>query len=93
MPRKASLFEEAGGSALRGFLLLKQNGGNIPPNWIERATRSRRGRHKAVAKALKTGGVADITTLEDWELAYRKECFYYGIRCLMDLERKGRTQL
>lgn len=93
MAREATLFDEAGGSAVRGYILLKQGGGNIPPNWIDRATESRVNRHKTVAAALKDGGPADIVTLEEWELAYRKECFYYGIRVLFDLERKGKTKL
>jgi hypothetical protein len=46
-----------------------------------------------VAAALKTGGVAGVITLEDWELAYRKECFYHEIRALLELERRGKTKL
>lgn len=93
MAREASLFDEAAGSAVRGYILLKKGGGNIPPAWIDRARESRVGRHKAVKQALQKGGVADVATLEDWELAYRKECFYYGIRALFELERKGKTKL
>jgi hypothetical protein len=91
MAREAGLFENAQGDPLRGYILLKQNGGNIPPNWIDRARESRKRSHKSVARILKSGGVADITVLEEWDLAYRKECFYNGIRCLMELERNGRT--
>lgn len=93
MARDAALFEVAGGSPLRGYLLLKQNGSNVPASWIERAERSRRDRHVRVAAALKRGGAAAIVDVEDWELAYRKECFYRGIRILFDLERNGRTRL
>lgn len=93
MPREAGLFEEAGGSPVRGYILLKQGGGNIPPAWVDRASESRVKRHKAVKQALREGGIADIAVLEDWELAYRKECFYYGIRALFELERKGKTNL
>lgn len=93
MPREANLFEEAGGSVVRGYILMKNNGGNIPPMWIDRASASRRNRHKQVVQTLRKGSVADVTTLEDWELAYRKECFYYGIRALMELERSGTTKL
>lgn len=92
MPREASLFDEAGGSVVRGYILMKQQGGgNIPPMWIERSADSRRNRHEQVAEALQNGGIAAVTVLEDWELAYRKECFYYGIRCLLELERSGTT--
>jgi len=94
MAREATLFDEANGSPLRGYLLMKSRGSaNIPPAWIDRSQESRKNREKAVATAFKTGGVADVVTLEDWELAYRKECFYYGIRVLLDLERKGKTRL
>lgn len=93
MPREAGLFEAAGGSPLRGYLLLRQQGKNIPPNWIDRAATSRRSRQSGVAKAMKSGRPADYLTLEEWELAYRKECFYYGIRVLLDLDRTGKTKL
>lgn len=93
MPREAGLFEEAGGSPVRGYILLKQGGGNIPPAWVDRARTSRVNRHKSVKKALQEGGIAEIAVLEDWELAYRKECFYHGIRALFELERKGKTTL
>jgi hypothetical protein len=89
MPREASLFDESGGSPLRAYLLLKSQGSaNIPPSWIDRARGSRKNREVGVAKALRKGKVADIIGLEDWELAYRKECFYHGLRILLELERK-----
>jgi len=91
MPREANLFEQAGGSPLEGYLLLKANGGNIPPRWIENARASRKGRHKAVVTALQEGGWGDITVLRDWEESYRKECFYNGIRILFELERNGKS--
>jgi hypothetical protein len=93
MPREASLFDEANGSPVEGFLLLKRDGGNIPPMWIERATESRKNREKALKKALKTNSLDAIHLLRDWELAYRKECFYYGIRALLDISRNGSTDL
>lgn len=93
MAREATLFEEAGGSVVRGYVLIKQAGGNIPSSWLERASMSRTSRQKAVAHALETGGPADIAVIEDWDVAYRKECFYYGIRILLELERTGKTNL
>jgi hypothetical protein len=94
MAREATLFDEANGSPLRGYLLLKSRGsGNIPPAWIDRSRKSRKGREKAVSEAFKKGKVAGVMTLEDWELAYRKECFYHGIRALLELERNGKTRL
>jgi hypothetical protein len=94
MTREATLFDEASGSRLRRYLLLKSQGSaNIPPAWIDRSQKSRKNRERAVAAALKTGGVADVITLEDWELAYRKECFYRGIGALLELGRRGKTKL
>jgi hypothetical protein len=94
MAREASLFEDSKGSPLRAYLLLKSQGpANIPPSWIDRACESRKRREADIAKALQKGNVTDIIRLEDWELAYRKECFYCGLRALLELERKGKTKL
>jgi len=94
MPREAALFDQSGGSVLRAYLLLKSGGSaNIPPMWIERAKESRKRREGDVAKALRKGKMKDVTTVEDWELAYRKECFYRGLRTLLELERDGKSKL
>lgn len=93
MAREAELFEMAGGSPLRGYLLLRQQGGNIPPMWIDRSTESRRRRQKVIARVLQKGSVRDVPFVEDWEVAYRKECFYRGIRILFELERSGKSKL
>jgi hypothetical protein len=94
MAREANLFDESGGSPVRAYLLLKSQGSaNIPPAWIDRARASRKKREGDVAKVLKKGRVTDFVRLEDWELAYRKEVFYHGLRVLLELERKGRTKL
>lgn len=93
MPREAGLFEMAQGSCLRGYLLLRTQGGNLPPQWIERSTESRRSRQKKIAVALRKGSFRDILDVEDWEIAYRKECFYRGIRILFELERMGKSKL
>lgn len=92
MPREAKLFDEANGSVLEGYLLLRKSGANIPPNWIDRASESRRKLHKQVASILKKGDLTGLATLREWERRYEKECFYYGIRTLLELERKGRTK-
>lgn len=93
MPREADLFEAAHGDPLEGYLLLKNSGGNIPPQWIERARLSRQRRHKQVAQILKNGDWGDIAQLREWSESFRKECFYYGIRVLFELERKGKTDM
>ena len=91
MPREAVLFEKSGGSAVKAFL--RRNGGNIPPNWIDRSSASRKNRQKELGKLLYSKSIDAVPLLEDWELAYQKECFYYGLRVLLELERKGKTKL
>ena len=93
MPRQAGLFEEAGGSPVRAYIMLRRRGGNIPPKWIDRSRESRKAREKKLKAVLPDGDVDVMIDLEDWELAYRKECFYRGIRALMEIERKGKTKL
>jgi len=84
-----TLFEEAEGDVLEGFLLVKARDVNIPPSWFERTSESRRHRHEGVAAALSAGDWAGVETLRDWNDAYRKECFYYGVRVLLELDRNG----
>ena len=96
MPRSADLFEASGGSVVRAYLLLKSNpngSANIPPMWIERAKESRKRREPEVARILKNGKIKDFPELEFWELRFRKECFYHGLRVLLELERKGKSKL
>lgn len=93
MPREATLFDETNGSVVEGYLLLRQDGGNIPPAWIDRSSAARKKREKVLAQALKENSLDALSMLRDWELAYRKECFYYGIRALMELQRAGKTKL
>lgn len=92
MPRDANLYEQAGGSPLEGYFLLKAGGGNMPPRWIENAKASRQNRQQATAEALQSGDWGDIAVLRDWEESYRKECFYNGIRILFELERQGKSK-
>lgn len=75
MPREAGLFEQTNGSSLEAFLLLRQEGRNIPPAWIDRSNTSRKNREKELAKALRSKSLDAVYLLKDWELAYRKECF------------------
>lgn len=93
MPREAGLFEESGGSVVRAYHILRKNGGNIPPNWINRSSESRIKRQKDLGQLLHSNSLDAVTNLEDWELAYMKECFYYGLRVLLELERTGKTKL
>ncbi len=92
MTRKARLFEEVKGSVLEGYLLLRESGANIPPTWITRASESRRNLHKEVALVLRKGELNGLSKLRQWEERYNKECFYRGIRALLELQRKGKTE-
>ncbi|MBV9471163.1 MAG: hypothetical protein JO316_25620 [Abitibacteriaceae bacterium] len=91
MPRDADLYEEAGGNALEGYFLVKAGKKNIPPSWFERMQESRRQRHEAVAHALQAGDWGAMPVLRDWQEAYQKECFYYGVRVLLELDRQGKS--
>ena len=94
MAREASLFDMSQGSVVRAYLLLKNGGSaNIPPAWIDRARLSRKGREPDIARVLKSGQITGLLILEDWELRFRKECFYHGLRVLLELERRGKTRL
>jgi hypothetical protein len=93
MPREASLYEEANGSIVEAYFLLKEGSANIPPMWIERARESRKKLHKDVATILRKENLLGIQQLRDFELRFRKENFYQGLRILLELERQGKTKL
>ena len=92
MAREAGLFEATNGGIVEAYFLLRNTGKNIPPAWIDRATESRKKRQMNMAKALKSKSLDAIPFLRDWEVSYRKECFYYGLRALLELERHGKTK-
>lgn len=93
MPREAQLFDATEGNLFLAFLALREQGVNIPPNWLERSRESRKKREKELGKLLRAGKLDAANFIREWELYYRKECFYYGLRALLELERKGRTSL
>jgi hypothetical protein len=101
MPREPRLFNASKGSPTRGFLRLH---GNLPPSWIDRASASRKALEPEVLKAMRrlkrlrlkrpnARVTIRVAAGERWEGAYQKECFYYGIRVLLELERDGSTEL
>lgn len=92
MPREANLFDVAKGSVIEAYFLIRQGSKNIPSSWIDRASDSRKKREKDLGKLLKSSDLDAVPALKDWELAYQKECFYYGLRILLELERKGKTK-
>jgi hypothetical protein len=106
MPREARLFESAKGSPTRALFKLQ---GNIPPNWIARARRSRKSLEpdlvasmrrlrkvrKSRPRALATIKAAQRelqVLLKAWEVAYRKESFYNGLRALLEISRDGESK-
>lgn len=106
MPREAKLFESANGSPSRALFKLQ---GNIPPNWIARARRSRKSlepelvvamrkvrklrKSRPNAQATIRAAQQELTTLlKAWEIAYRKESFYNGLRALLEISRDGETR-
>lgn len=93
MPREAALFDSTDGNLLIAFLTLREGGANIPPAWLERSRESRKKREKELGRLLKAGKLAAANYIREWELYYRKECFYTGLRALMELERHGKTKL
>lgn len=93
MPREAALFESTEGNLLHAYLALREDGANIPPAWLERSRESRKKREKELGRLLKAGKLDAANYIREWELFYRKECFYHGLRALMELERHGKTKL
>jgi hypothetical protein len=92
MPREATLFEGTKGNVVDAFLFMRKDGKNIPPNWINRARETRKAKEKELGKLLEARSLDAVNYMRDWWLAYQKECFYYGIRALMELERHGKTK-
>jgi hypothetical protein len=93
MPRGASLFELTNGDVVKAYFEIKKNGSNIPPMWIERAKQSRKSREIDLGKKLKANKLDAVTLLNDWNDSYKKECFYRGLRILLELQREGKSNL
>jgi hypothetical protein len=106
MPREAQLFDSCSGSAVKGFLKLQGNipphwidrartsRKNIEPsvaNYLRKLQvlrKKRPGAKSAIKDATK-----DLRhILSQWELMYRKEVFYLGIRTLLDIDRDGASK-
>jgi len=107
LPREAKLFAASAGSAVRGFLKFRANIpprwiGNartsrkrVEPEIAAafqsfmRLTKNRPRARATIRNAQKELRVA----LNCWEIAYRKENFYRGIRVLLELQRNGSSNL
>ena len=106
MPREAQLFDACSGSPVKGFLKLRANipprwidnartsRKRIEPS-IKKCLgkiRSLRKNHPRAKTAIKntTKDLRDV--LNKWELRYRKEVFYLGIRTLLEIDREGSSK-
>jgi len=107
MPREAQLFDSCSGSAVKGFLKLHGNipprwidnartsRKAVEPS-IEKYMRKLRGLRKkrpGAKIAIKTATKDLREILNQWEVKYRKESFYRGIRALLDISRDGFSKL
>ncbi|PYR57496.1 MAG: hypothetical protein DMF85_13495 [Acidobacteria bacterium] len=106
MPREAKLFESAKGSPTRALSKLQGNippkwisrargsRKNLEPDLVKgmkkvRGLRKRRPNARATIKAAER---ELRLLLNAWELAYRKESFYNGLRALLEISRDGETR-
>jgi hypothetical protein len=107
MPREAKLFAASAGSAVRGFLKFRANIpprwiGNartsrkrVEPEIaaaFQSFMRMKKNRPRARA-AIRNAQKELRVVLKRWEIAYRKENFYRGIRVLLELQRNGSSSL
>lgn len=107
MPREAQLFDSCAGSAVKGFLKLHGNippswidhartsRKTIEPSiekYLRKLRRLRKNRPRAKT-AIKSANKELRKILNQWELRYRKEAFYRGIRTLLEIDRDGSSKL
>jgi hypothetical protein len=85
MPTDLALFDSTGGNLFLAYLLLRERHANIPPNWIKRYHVGRKKREREMAKELKAGKLDAANFIRAWDIAYRKECFYRGLRALLEI--------
>lgn len=92
MPREAELFKETEGNIIKAYFILRKENKNVPKNWVERYKESRQKIEEKLKKLLKSKNLDAVALLENWQMIYQKECFYKGLRILLDLERYGKTE-
>jgi hypothetical protein len=103
MPREAKLFEAVKGSPGRALLRMQANippnwivrarrsRKSLEPDLarsMKRLQKLRRSRPKARA-TIKAAEQEVRDLLKTWEVAYRKESFYNGLRALLEISRNG----
>ena len=107
MPREAKLFESTNGSPTRALSKLRGNippswiararGSlkRLEPD-VARAMKGLRKLRRARPNAHATIRAAEQELklqLKAWEVVYRKEAFYRGLRTLLEISRKGKSTL
>jgi|SRR5579862_3793196 len=107
MPREARLFDSSSGSPVRGFLKLQANvtprwidnartsRKSIEPS-IKKCLLKLKGtrkNHPRSKSAIKNASKDLRDILNQWELRYRKESFYRGVRILLEIDRDGSSEL
>jgi hypothetical protein len=107
MPRQARLFTSSDGSVVRGYLKFRANipprwirNAKVSRKRIEpeiaqglRSLRRLRTDRPRARVAIRSAQRELRSVLERWEMAYRKENFYRGIRVLLELQRDGSSAL
>jgi hypothetical protein len=107
MPREAKLFASSAGSAVRAFLKFRANipprwirNARTSRKRLEPAIaeeyrsfeRLRKNRPRAQV-AIRNAQKELRLSLDRWEIMYKKENFYRGIRILLELQRNGSSNL
>ena len=105
MPREAKLFESANGSPTRALIRFQVNippnwiarargsRNSLEPDLaasMKKLVKLRKKRPRAHA-TIKAAEQELKVLLNAWELAYRKESFYNGLRALLEISRDGES--
>ena len=107
MPREARLFTSSAGSVVRGYLKFRANipprwiknargsRKRMEPEIAEvfRSLKRLRISRPRAKVAIRNAKSELRSVLDRWEIAYRKENFYRGIRVLLELQRDGSSTL
>jgi hypothetical protein len=106
MPREAKLFERFKGSPAKALLKLTGNIPPNWIDRAREARKSREGdlakamqrlqnlqvNRPRAAAAIKASQAEVKVLLQDWQTSYQKECFYNGLRVLLELSRDGKSE-
>lgn len=99
MSEEKTLFESMNGNIVKAFIEMSSQGKRIGRQFLVNSKASRLKRQSELAKLFnkkhltKKEVIAFNALLEEWEEMFKRECFYHGIRCLMELNWYGKTAL